>query len=1221
MTGINDMSSKINKNMNEMNKSSDMLNDNYDDIEESSKNTATHTDKFAEGLKRAGGFMKRLALGALGFAGAFNLIDVVRDTFALSQNMTDLSYRMGEAGKTVGQLTGAVNDATIATGASTDKAMGWVTELRNLRVATSDIGDLTTMGIRFTEVTGGSADATQKLIGNLTTMGGLGSKAIKGIMRDLVGAQRAFGLTGAEVDQINTSIIESTQRLRQMGKSAADVAKFSSGVTKLAGAFSSVGLEAGKAVALIEKLLDPGAIEENAFLFAKLGVSMDDAINGNIDPEKLVGSFQNLGTELKNMSGPAAAQMANALGVPLNQLRQMADMDMDELKGTFADMGLATGDLSAEQDQQATAQKDLTNSMNKFKGLLVEIGSKFMPMINKATGWLADNFDKVIEKVRGVVDWVSSLAKGGGGGLGKIALVVAGIGVAFVIMLKLVRKKFFSVATDIAKDLSGVLTDGMVEGMEMGAEKGSAKAREIQKASVSAYAQDLQQRIIESSEYAATQSAATFYKTMAGTNLTKSAKELNQSTGEWLEKISAGAKPVSIIDTWLKKNNAKQQESIKLARENQVIQGKAMEANKSMHEDRLGELNDRKKLLETAKSQGGLTKDREAELNRINKLQTKENAVVTKMNEKLNNFNAKQTERRRKQIKNLSSLEQTTIMTNLQGEIERAKVNEKRLDVQREENELSIEALRNSQDALKVQAEELQLTLKNGSAAEKADAAMQLQNINTARKESSTLLAQELEQQTSIAEQTEQSQKAIESTKKELNLTLNATESITMAEYEKLELQKQGLLDQREQLALAGKETTAIDEQVKAMQKLQMGQLNSINNEAIYRGPVEKTKLMFEALKNNFVSGMTAGMNKVGDSVSASFNAIREKFKPSNWQKAIATAGDGNFYKGLGKIFTKGAKNMGSTMKSAGKKIGSVMSKAGKGIGGPLMLIVGLFIGALKNMDGFKEILEKVKNIFMGLMEKLMPIIDEVLMPIIDDLIAALMPMVDILFQVLGPILKIIGSLMKVLAPIMIELVKMLLPPMLIVLGSLLQIIGTLISAITGLTEWTIKAFTGKKKEAEALAPVLAMRDLANTFNAAGADMAKTGRDMIEANKLTSFGEFPELVLEELERTADYTGNTADNTNPEQESVTRELYPAIIEATSSGFVKTAEAREVISGTAEAVRDAVAERTATGIELVAEKLDEIAVYTNATATATNDTAEATAATAAASPAIL
>ncbi len=716
MTGINDMSSKINKNMNEMNKSSDMLNDNYDDIEESSKNTASNTNKFADGLKRAGGFMKRLALGALGFAGAFNLIDVVRDTFVLSQNMTDLSYRMGEAGKTAGQLTGAVNDATIATGASTDKAMEWVTELRNLRVATSDVGDLTTMGIRFTEVTGGSADATQKLIGNLTTMGGLGSKAIKGIMRDLVGAQRAFGLTGAEVDQINTSIVDSTRRLRQMGKSAADVASFSSGVTKLAGAFSSVGLEAGKAVALIEKLLDPGAIEENAFLFAKLGVSMDDAINGNIDPEKLVGSFQSLGTELKNMSGPAAAQMANALGVPLNQLRQMADMDMDELKGTFADMGLATGDLSAEQDQQATAQKDLTNSMNKFKGLLVEIGSKFMPMINKATGWLADNFDKVIEKVRGVVDWVSGLAKGGGGGLGKIALVVAGIGVAFVIMLKLVRKKFFSVATDIAKDLSGVLTDGMVEGMEMGAEKGSAKAREIQKASVSAYAQDLQQRIIEGSEYAATQSAATFYKTMAGTNLTKSAKELNQSTGEWLEKISAGAKPVSMIDTFLKKNNDHQKEAVLIARENQVMQGNAMEAQKDIHVSRLAELNTRKAALDQEALHTELTIDRQRELAKLTKLIKTEGKTVEKMGEKQNNFNANFEERRRKQIKNMSKLEQTALISNLQGEIERAKANEKRLDQQRRDNELSVDALRSSGESLKLQQEELEIALKNGTA-------------------------------------------------------------------------------------------------------------------------------------------------------------------------------------------------------------------------------------------------------------------------------------------------------------------------------------------------------------------------------------------------------------------------------------------------------------------------------------------------------------------------
>ncbi len=229
---MDNIADKIDNTMKQVVSNSDDLNNDFEEIAESAKKTNGFTDKLKSGMSKIAGQAKRFAGYFAGGAVIFGMADLVQDTLSLNQQMSDLSYRMGEAGVSAKQLEGATLDVMGATGASSEASMEWIKELRQLRVATKDVTALGTAGVQFTKITGASAGAVQQLVGKLTTVGKIGPSGIKDMLNQVANVQRAFGLTAQEVDGLTETITKSTQYLRQMGKTTAEVIKFNTGVCR-----------------------------------------------------------------------------------------------------------------------------------------------------------------------------------------------------------------------------------------------------------------------------------------------------------------------------------------------------------------------------------------------------------------------------------------------------------------------------------------------------------------------------------------------------------------------------------------------------------------------------------------------------------------------------------------------------------------------------------------------------------------------------------------------------------------------------------------------------------------------------------------------------------------------------------------------------------------------------------------------------------------------------
>ena len=1072
-----DMSTKINKTMEELNSTTSDVNSGMEEIAEETKKTSAFADKLKEGLGKVADTVKRISGYLMGGIVLFNAADVVQDTLKVNQQMKDLSYRMGEAGKSAHQLERAVTDTMRATGMSAEMSAEWIKNLRELRVATKDITGLATVGGRFAEITGASNDGTQKLIGKLYTVGKVGPRAIKDTLREVVNTQRAFGLTAGEVDGLTDSIINSTQYLRQMGKTSAEIQKFNKGVTQLAGAFASVGVSAEEATKLIDKLLDPGAIEENAFLFSKLGVSIDDAINGNVDPAQMAAGFKDLGTELKNMSGPAAAQMAKALGMSLTDLRQMADMDMNDLNKKFSDITGVSSDLGKEQEQQAEFQREFQKRVEQTKSVFMDLGFKIMPILNKAMEGLTKIIDWAVPKVQALMEGFSLKKLGGAKGIAIGAAIVAAI---FAIVK--FKKKFASVNTEIGDGLRDAITTGMDEAMEVGSAKSADKFRISMSAAVDSYMEDLGVRIREGSDYAATQMSANFYKKLSESKLTEASSRFARDTGEWLDKISAGARPVSLLQAKIDAMNQKIKERIDIEKESSMIRQNAL---KDLKDEQMATIGTLRARLNTLKAEEKLSPAREKEAIRIQKELEDNFKQAKKYRDQQRKEEENELIRRQKMFQQLSDIERTRSIEEVESRIKAANMTIEDNKEKIAGSQLSLDMLQMSQEKLVADKQALEERLRSGKLSEE-----EMITLGAQRRE---MLEVEKQNKDLIAQETIYKEKLVAQNNE-------ITESLK-GQNQELDLMKEGF--------------------------------NEVDTGVMYKTFGEKIKETFQGVKGNFVSGIQTGLNKVADSMKTTLMAGLEYLKPSNWRKAIAELGDGHFIKGLGKAFKLGAKSIGSSI-----------GKAAKVFGGPLLLMLAPLIKAFAENDGFKQLMSTLK---------------EKIMPVVNNLIDALMPVANALMDALMPVMDIMIDLMMSLLPIVFEIAKTALPPLLKVLGRVVSIIGWLGRNLLELPAHIAEAIPGGEDYASQMAKMEK-----NTIWKSAHDIFKGVEDVGE-QLMASSGtlkdslngiDFNSLMNKES------SDSGASGIIERTIEKTKELYPAVIKATSNGFVQTEKAREV-----------------------------------------------------------
>ena len=192
---------------------------------------------------------------------------------------------------------------------------------------------------------------------------------------DMMKVAQSNGLTKDGVQAVMSTTKEYSGVLKAFGKTPQDIQKMNMSLTKSVSALEKVGITAKDATGMIQGMLDPENIEANIPKFAAMGVSITDAITGNLDADQITNGLASVGEKLKQMGPIAGAAYAKQMGISYKEAIKAASADLQET----GEEAMTPEDEAAEQMKkmmeatQDTMSK-LGSYIEKIKGGIRELG-------------------------------------------------------------------------------------------------------------------------------------------------------------------------------------------------------------------------------------------------------------------------------------------------------------------------------------------------------------------------------------------------------------------------------------------------------------------------------------------------------------------------------------------------------------------------------------------------------------------------------------------------------------------------------------------------------------------------------------------------------------------------------------------------------------------------------------------------------------------------------
>ena len=1117
-----DIQNNLEKDLEKSTKKMKGFNSLIEDASDKFMNMGKSITKYVGGALRTVG--KIISTIIPGFAALFSIatiMDAVRGVLEMNKELTQLSYRMGHGAQGVRVLKQTVFEVNAELGIGIDKAQELVTHLTEMRVPLEMMREMTRTTGLFVELTGLSADRVAELAGNLVIMGQMGQESVDGIMASMVGVQRAVGLTTSEMNSLTDTIVGSTQMLNQMGKTAGDIEKYNRGVVKLAAAFASVGVEAGKVLAIMDDLLDPSEVEKHAFLLSQLGVSLGDAFEGNIDPENLVSGFRDLGKTLQGMTGPAAAAMAEQLGMSVRDLRQMGtlgDKELANVANAMADGASGAEAMAAAFHGEATGLQRFERTMEKIKGFIGETADKFMPVIEKLFSWVADNAEKFMGYITQAIEWFMKLPN-----LVKLAIPLLIMGV--MMFLRLIRRRFATTATEVGKSLE----TGVAEGIEQGGRKGRLA---MQKDFASSKAIDLRVRTEKGREFSSMMGDAELLEARAG-SMSGIFGNVMKRTADIHRNLAYSTKPVSIIGEKIKSMGISAAQNLEIAKnERGIVEGAFQTRERAFKLEREA-LTAREEYLNKQSRIRDLTGEEAYQLNIIEQQRNRIDQNIEKENKRRTDFLAFNTREQSRFIKRLS--DEQLVNIGIEEEARRASAqNEKTRLLERqtiEQNRMSM-----LEDALK--EVEKQWNFGEISAAERVRLQDELnEKIRLQQETGSALNAQLFEQNNILSEVEEKTRKISD------------------------EAAKRGLGFVEGAKQIEG--TVSIFGKVADIARTAGRNLTTSVTGAVDRfttGAVQAAGAFADRFRKENIGATLRGAGR----------GVRRGAQAVGRGAAGALGGIGKMLGPIGLLV-----GILSRLEPVQKMMGDVMEK----IRQPLQRLAEMIMPIIQGlMNKLMPIIEALVGHLMSLADGLI----KALVPIITRLVAALGPLLKTIVEALGPVLESVFAALVPLIDMLLPPLIWVLGALVEITGILISAIGNLIKFMMELPERFIHALPRPLGGKGGIGTFEASEEIRNNvFYKLGENISEMGKELSAAGKTMRQTAFDPL---DPDTKSAFTESIAEGTaeGAARSEIRRTWEPAQIRAMRDGISQEKAMTEVLSGSSSS-EDQVAANTERMIE--------------------------------------
>lgn len=253
---------------------------------------------------------------------------IIKDAIKLDTITHQTAIRMGMGVEGVKTMKGAVNDLQKNFGAAYQDAAELVNELTE-RHYVDNVAETAASINLMSRATGESASNLVQFSDHLSKAAGMSQKAITATMASMTKAQQAVGLSRAGMTAVVDTVQKAAEKMSAFGKTEAEIKKMATSTVLLASSMEKVGISAGDAAALVEKLTDPDRIEDNIMLYSQLGISMQDALEGNIDISQ--DQLKELGQKIADMGPIAGKQLAQSMGMSYTEAVKMSKLEAPEV--------------------------------------------------------------------------------------------------------------------------------------------------------------------------------------------------------------------------------------------------------------------------------------------------------------------------------------------------------------------------------------------------------------------------------------------------------------------------------------------------------------------------------------------------------------------------------------------------------------------------------------------------------------------------------------------------------------------------------------------------------------------------------------------------------------------------------------------------------------------------------------------------------------------------
>lgn len=354
---------------------------------------------------------------------------IVKDSINLDNVTTKLAARMGKMVQKA-ELKGAVNSLQAEVGATYESAVEMVSMLASRRYV-DNIAEAAKGANLFNRATGVAEGQVANFVTELNKGAHLTTSSINAMLTGMIKVQQSIGLSEEGMYTATIAIQKAAVNMSAFGKSSSDIQKMANQTTALIGAMEKVGVAAGDAAQLIDKLTDPDRIEDNILLYSQLGISMEDAMSGNFDLKNMDGQLKEMAQRIVDMGPIAGSQFAKSMGMSYKQATQMAKMEGNEV------------DQVSEAAQ--TAEEGALDTMKQLEKQTEGFGEAMQTAFNKVEGRIRQ--------------------------LPEIALAAGGTLIAT--LLTSAKKKIMEFSQDVSspKQMS-VMTEGIGSSIALGFNKG-----------------------------------------------------------------------------------------------------------------------------------------------------------------------------------------------------------------------------------------------------------------------------------------------------------------------------------------------------------------------------------------------------------------------------------------------------------------------------------------------------------------------------------------------------------------------------------------------------------------------------------------------------------------------------------------------------------------------------------------------------------------------------